>query len=112
MKRVGHLFEQIVEPDNLKLAFWKASRGKRARYVTRAFMRDFGSEIARLRDGLLSGTYPVGNFTRFKIYDPKEREICAASFGERVLQHAFMNVCESYFDRWLIPDSYACRKGK
>ena len=66
----------------------------------------------RLRAGLLDGSYPVGNFRRFMIYDPKEREICAASFGERVLHHAIMNICEPHFDRWLIFDSYACRKGK
>ncbi|RKX33869.1 MAG: hypothetical protein DRP64_20570, partial [Verrucomicrobia bacterium] len=40
--------------------------------------------------------YPVGHYTRFTIYDPKEREICAAAFPERVLHHALMNVCESH----------------
>ena len=60
----------------------------------------------------MSGAYPIGNFRRFTIHDPKEREICAASFGERVLQHSLMNVCEPYFDKWLIYDSYACRNGK
>jgi len=29
MKRANKLMEQIVEPDNLRLAFWKAQRGKR-----------------------------------------------------------------------------------
>ena len=24
MKRVGNLFEKVVEPENLRLAFWKA----------------------------------------------------------------------------------------
>ena len=31
MKRIGHLFERVVEPDNLRIAFVKASRGKRHR---------------------------------------------------------------------------------
>lgn len=34
------------------------------------------------------------------------------SFVERVLRHAIMNVYEPYFDKWLFPDTYACRKGK
>ena len=112
MKRVGYLFERIVDPGNLQLAFWKASKGKRFRDDQRAFMQNLGRELCRLRDGLLSGDYTIGDFTRFTIYDPKIREICAASFGERVLQHAIMNVCEPYFDKLLIYDSYACRKGK
>lgn len=112
MKRVGNLFDKVVDPDNLRLAFWKASRRKRLRDDQRQFQLHLNHELARLRDGLLSATYPIGDYRRFTIYDPKEREICAASFGERVLQHAIMNVCEPFFDRWLIYDSYACRKGK
>lgn len=112
MKRIGYLFDQIVDPDNLRLAFLKASRGKRFRDDQWLFQRHLDAEIRRLHDGLLSGEYPIGNFKRFTIYDPKEREICAVPFGERVLQHALMNVCEPYFDKWLVYDSYACRKGK
>ena len=112
MKRIGHLFECVVEPDNLRLAFIKASRGKRQRADQMAFQRNLDEELHHLREGLLAGDYPVGNYSRFTIWEPKEREICAASFGERVLHHALMNVCEPYFDRWLIFDSYACRQGK
>jgi hypothetical protein len=46
------------------------------------------------------------------IFDPKERIITAPCFGERILHHAIMNVCEPHFERWLIHDSYACRRGK
>ena len=77
-----------------------------------AFQRNLDEELHRLREGLLAGDYPIGNYRRFTIWEPKEREICAASFGERVLHHALMNVCEPYFDRWLVFDSYACRQGK
>ena len=102
----------MIEPDNLRLAFLKASCGKRMRDDQRLFQRNLDDELARLRKGLEEGSYPIGDFTRFTIYDPKEREICAASFGERVLHHAIMNVCEPYFDSWQIFDSYASRKGK
>ena len=112
MKRISHLFERVVEPDNLRLAYVKASRGKRQRADQMAFQRNLDEELFRLREGLLAGDYPIGNYRRFTIWEPKEREICAASFGERVLHHALMNVCEPYFDRWLVFDSYACRQGK
>ena len=65
-----------------------------------------------MRVGILSGDYPVGQYQRFVVHDPKERVIYAASFPERVLHHALMNVCEPFFERWLIHDTYACRRGK
>lgn len=112
MKRIGNLWASIVEPDNLRLAFWKASKGKRGRADQREFQANLDMELARLREGLIEGCYPIGHYNKFKIFDPKERQICAASFGERVLHHALMNVCEPYFDRRLIFDTYACRTGK
>jgi len=38
--------------------------------------------------------------------------ISAPCFAERVAHHAIMGVCEPVLDRWLIPDTFACRKGK
>ena len=46
------------------------------------------------------------------IFDPKERLITAPCFEERVVHHAIMNVVEPHLDRWLIDDTFACRKGK
>ena len=112
MKRVGQLFESIVDMDNLRLAFMKASRGKRVRIDQREYQRNLDLELCKLREGLMDGSYPIGNYTHFTIFDPKEREICAAAFSERVLHHALMNVCEPYFDKWLIERTFACRKGK
>ena len=112
MRRAGHLMEAVCEPENLRLAFWKASRGKRARADQRAYAANLDAELAALREGLLEGSYPVGEYRRFTIHEPKERTICAAAFRERVLHHGLMNVLEPWVERWLVPDSFACRKGK
>ena len=112
MKRIGCIFDKVVEYDNLRLAFFRASRGKRCRDDQIRFGMNLDRELDILRRGLVDCDYPIGEFKRFTIYDPKEREICAATFAERVLQHSLMNVCEQYFDSWLIFDTYACRKGK
>ena len=111
MRRIGNLFDSIVDMDNLRLAFLKASRGKRSRMEQREYQANLNEELSNLRKGLLDGTYHVGCYSHFKIYDPKEREICAAAFRERVLHHAFMNICEPWFDKWLIERTFACRKG-
>ena len=46
------------------------------------------------------------------VRDPKVRVITAPCLEERILHHAIMNVCEEDFERYLIHDTYACRKGK
>ena len=112
MKRIGNLFDAVVEPENLRLAFWKASRGKQHRPDQRKYAARLEEEIEGLRLGLLQGDYPAGDYTRFTVYDPKERVICAAAFRERVLHHALINVCEPLVDGWLMFDCYACRVGK
>jgi len=50
--------------------------------------------------------------TTLRCMIPKERLICAATFHERVLHHALMNLCEPVLERAAVFDSYACRKGK
>lgn len=112
MKRRGHLLEAIADPANLRLAFWKAAKGKRAKADCRAFQEKLDANLAALRADLLAGQTRAGAYHYFTIHDPKERTICAASFRERVLHHALMNVCEPVLERAAIFDSYACRKGK
>lgn len=112
MKRVGFLFEQILDRENLLLAYAKASRGKCLHRERLDFASNLEGNLNVLSLGMRDLSYPVGNYVRFTIHDPKEREICAAPFAERVLHHAMMNVCGPCFERCLIADSYASRKGK
>jgi RNA-directed DNA polymerase len=112
MKRVAHLFEKIASPANLLSAFLKARRGKGRQAEVRAFAAHLDGGIAGLRQDLLAGRCHFDRYESFRIHDPKERIIHAAPFRDRVLHHAIMNVCEPFFERLQIFDSYACRKGK
>jgi hypothetical protein len=112
MKRIGHLIERIADIDNLRLAFWKACKGKNGKPDVEAYRANLHDNLIVLQAQILSGKVEVGNYHYFKIYDPKERQICAAAFGERVLHHALMNGCHEYFENKQIAGSYASRKGK
>ena len=103
---------KIADAENLRLAFWKAAKGKRGKADCVAFRERLDENLAALRAELLEGDVPVGNYHYFTVHDPKERLICAATFRERVLHHAVMNVCEPVLERAAVFDSYACRKGK
>ena len=112
MKRAGNLFSAIADSDNLRLAFWKARKGKNHSRQVLQYRSDLEKNLNALREEILGGTVEVGQYTFFKIFDPKERNICAAAFREQGLHHALMNVCHPYFERVQIFDSYASRKGK
>jgi retron-type reverse transcriptase len=112
MKRENCLIECIADPDNLRLAFWKAQRVKSCDTKVMAFRRQLDVNLTQLRAEILRGEVRVGDYRYFTIYEPKERLICASSFRERVLHHALINVCYDSFERYQIYDSYACRPGK
>lgn len=108
--------EQIADPENLREAFLRAARGKGGRADVRAFRDNLDTELGRLRAEILRvgdvGPAGWGRYTRFTIFEPKERVIHAPCFRERVLHHALVGPCEADMDRWLIADTYACRRGK
>lgn len=112
MKRAGYLIEKIAETENLFYAFYKAAKTKQASSEVKEYARKLDYNIMNLQGQLYEGKVPVGNYHYFKIYDPKERVICAASFNERVMHHAVMNICHPVFERHLICDSFATRPGK
>ncbi|GHU98961.1 hypothetical protein FACS1894159_02230 [Bacteroidia bacterium] len=96
MRRHGYLMERIADPGNLRLAFRKARKGKSGKAEEEKFRRSLDANLLVLREGLLGGQVRVGDYHYFRIFDPKERLICAAPFCERVLHHAVMNVCTPY----------------
>lgn len=112
MKRAGYIMEQVADMDNLMLAFYKAQRGKVCKREVIDYRANLQDNLSALRAELLSGKMQVGRYHTFTIYDPKQRQICAAAFGERVLHHALMQVCHEYFERHLIHHTYATRPGK
>jgi hypothetical protein len=94
MKRAGQLMPLILEPDNLRLAFWKASKGKRYSNPVRRYQLHLEENLKKLQYQIhTTGLVEVGDYHYFKVFEPKERQICASAFSEQVLHHAMMNVC-------------------
>ncbi|HOK06311.1 MAG TPA: reverse transcriptase/maturase family protein [Syntrophales bacterium] len=112
MMSAGDLYRQIADRDNIRLAFLKAARGKQARRDVIDFRKNFEENIEKIHGQLEDRNPDIGHYRYFQVYDPKKRLICAASFPERVLHHAIMNICEPVLESYAIYDSYACRKGK
>jgi hypothetical protein len=112
LKRKGNLYSHIHTCENLCLAYRKAARGKQDRQEVIQFRNNFAVNIAKLQNEIVRHQPDIGHYYFFMVHDPKPRSICAASFPERVLHHAIMNVCEPVLESFSIFDSYACRKKK
>lgn len=112
MKRQGKMLEAVADPDNLRMAFINARRGKAFSSQVLKYTASLDQNLFELRSQILNNLVCVGNYKYFKVFDPKERQICAAAFHEQVLHHALMQVCHARFEKAQIDQSFASRKYK
>ena len=112
MKRIGHVFEQVYAFRALEEAAYRAFRANRENTDALRFIYNLEPELLQLQRELGNGTYRPGPYHTFTIWEPKERQIAAAPFRDRVVHHSVCAVLEPVFERRYIHDSYACRKNK
>jgi len=112
MKRIGNLYSQIYDIENLYLAYNKAKLGKSKSYGVLCFEGELNENILKIQSDLKCETYKTSEYHVFKVYDPKERTIYRLPFRDRVVQHAIMNVLESIWTSIFISHTYSCIKGK
>lgn len=112
MKSHKNLWEKITAFENLNGAAHEAQRGKCHKPEVGAFLYGLEGQLWKLKEELESGAYSPGPYRTFLVREPKERWVSAAPFRDRVVHHALCRVIEPLFDRRMIYDSYANRKGK
>jgi len=112
MKTHKNLFGRICDLENLYKAYLKARKGKNDMAEVLEFTYYLEQKLINLQGQLIDGTYNMGKYRNFKVYEPKERLISALPFRDRVVHHAIHNLIEPIFDKIFICDTYACRKGK
>lgn len=122
MKRIGRitnqsgervtLVEAMADYANVQKAYNKARKCKRYRKDVLIFTKDKEENLETVRNDILGLSYEPSEYRYFKVYEPKERQIMALPFYDRVVQHAINNVLEPIFNQRFIFHSYACRKTK
>jgi RNA-directed DNA polymerase len=113
MKRKSNLYQQIISVDNLVSADKKAMKGKATQPGVKAHLQNQEANIQLLHEMLKNKTYRTSEYTKFVIYEPKEREIFRLPyFPDRICHHAVMNVLEPIFTSCFTADTYSCIKGK
>lgn len=113
MKTFNNLFEHIASFDALYEGYLRARRGKRETAACMLFERRLEENLIDLLNHLQYGTYELGPYRSFAVYEPKTRTITALQdFKDRVVQHAVMAAIEPIWEARFISTSYACRVGK
>ncbi len=106
-------FLQAISFESLFKAHMRARKSKRFKKEVIEFELNLSKNLWALHYDLLYGRYKVGGYHKFMIYDPKEREIQAISYRDRVVQHS---ICDNYLtpllERRLFFYNVACRKKK
>lgn len=107
-------YEKIITDfDNLYRAFRKSKTRRSYHDSAMYFQLNAARECEKLRKELLAHTYKVSGYTSFRVTVPKEREIQACKFRDKVVQHVLCDnlLCPSLTELTIL-DNYAGQKGK
>lgn len=107
------LFEQIVDIENFERAYRQTQKGK-GKYKNESliFNRDSVYNLEKLRRSVIDGSYEFSGYTRFTVYEPKERIIDAPFLPDKIVQIAINNVLKEIYFPSFIYDSYSCIDAK
>ena len=102
----GFTFAELFE------AYFDCRRTKRNTSSALAFEMHLERNLRELYDQLKDGSYRPGRSKCFVITRPKAREVWAATFPDRVVQHLLYRRIGRRFEKSFIADSCACIKGR
>ena len=106
-------YERICDFQNLYRAHLNARKGKRGKNEVIQFEMRLSENLVRMSQALQNRSYRMRGYYHFIIYEPKQREIFAAYYPDRVMLHCVCDeVLTPLLERRLIYDNAACQKGK
>lgn len=114
MKRVGNLFEQIVDINNIIKAHFDARVNKAHYKDVQMVNEDIYKYANEIREMLVNGAWvpnPVIKTERFE--GGKKREtVDVKYYPDRIIHHAIMRVVEPVFEKVYIKDTYQSIRGR
>ena len=99
-------FEELVR------AYFDCRKNKRNTTSALEFEQSLESNLCKLYDELITGSYKTGKSICFVITHPKSREVWAADFRDRIVHHLLYNKIGARFENSFVADSCACIKGR
>ena len=114
MKRVGNLFEQVCDINNIVKAHENARRGKGFYTEVQMVNDNPGKYLYELQEKMLNGTYKTSEYVKFyKQEGEKLREIYKLPYyPDRIYQWAIIQVIEPYLIRNMTDDTFSAIPGR
>jgi len=105
--------KDIVTFEELYEAYILCLKNKKNKAGTYNFVNyDLCANLMNLLEELNNRTYNPKQSNCYVITDPALREIYAAQFSDRIVQHFYMKEIENILEDELIEGCCSCRKGK
>lgn len=101
-------YDQLLS--DLHQAYLDARRRKRNKPYQLHFEANAEENLAELCHELWTRTYRPEPATCFIVTSPKQREVFAAQFRDRIVHHLYYNYTHEMLERTFIADSYSCIK--
>ena len=114
IKRIGNLYSQIYDIENLELAHQHAKRGKGWYTEVQIVEAHKGLYLKNLQQQFINHTYKTSKYSKFiKKEGSKERVIYKLPyFPDRIAQWAIIQVIEQHLIKKFIKDTYSSIPGK
>lgn len=112
-KSLNNIFYDKLKFSKMLSAYNRASKNKHKCKEVIIYELDLVANIINVLKQLNTGTYTVGNYRQFKVYEPKERIIQSLPFKDRVVQQWYVEeFIKPIFVPKFIQDTYACIEGR
>jgi retron-type reverse transcriptase len=114
MKRKGNLYAEICDPENIKVAFENAIRGKSGIRTIREISKNPDPYLKETHDILKEERFVNGKYNTFQLKERgKDRVIHSLPFfPDRIIHHAIVQVCGPIWIKSFIRDTYASIPGR
>ena len=108
-KRINNIFKEKIKFENMLAAYKRAAKGKRNNKEVILFEMDLANNLTKILKQIYNGTYTIGDYRKFIIYEPKQREVYALPFADRVVHQWYVEeFIKPIFLPKMINDTYAC----
>lgn len=115
MKRVGYLYQDVYDLENIEIAHKNARKGKRHYREVKKVDAEPEKYISKIHTMLKEKTFDNSQYSTMtrKTHSGKVRQIHKLPyFPDRIIQHAIMQVVEPIWYKTLIRDTYSAIKGR
>jgi len=107
------IFKEITSFNNLRDAYEQSQKGdSKYKNESMIFEQNVTQNLLDIQKSLIEGTYEFSGYTRFKVFEPKERIIDAPCLKDKIVQLAINNVIKKVINPKFIYNSYACIDNK